>query len=104
MKIILCNCPPTHAADIARSVVEKRLAACVNLISGVRSIYRWQGETCDEHEDTLLIKTGADTVEALCELLDEIHPYDVPEILVLGIDEAASSSKYVSWVNQVTGN
>ena len=90
MKIILCNCPPTHAADIARSVVEKRLAACVNLISGVRSIYRWQGETCDEHEDTLLIKTGARHRRSALQAARRNPPVRCARNPVLGIDEAAS--------------
>lgn len=103
MRVVLCNCPPEAAADIARALVDKRLAACVNLIPGVRSIYRWKGEICDDGETTLLIKTTATDLAPLRTALIELHPYEVPEILALPIDAAASHGPYLDWMRQHSG-
>lgn len=96
MQIVLCNAPPDHADTIARAVVAEGLAACVNLVGPVRSIYRWQGEICDELEVTLWIKTARP--EALAERLRALHPYDTPEILVVPVDVERSDPRYVAWV------
>lgn len=98
MRVILCNCPPAVAADVARALVEQRLAACVNLLPGVRSLYAWQGEICDEAEVTLVIKAPAARLDALREALLRLHPYEVPEIVALAVDVAASHAPYVEWV------
>ncbi len=98
MRVVLCNCPPDGAADIARALVERGLAACVNVVPGVRSFYVWDGAVQDDGESTLLIKVAADGVDALREALVELHPYDVPEVVVLTVDAAASHGPYVDWV------
>ncbi|MFN3197425.1 MAG: divalent-cation tolerance protein CutA [Bradymonadia bacterium] len=98
MKIVLCNCPPDAAPTIARAVVEAGVAACVNLIPGVRSIYSWEGEICDDVETTLLIKTSEAQVGALRVALLEAHPYDVPEVVVVDVNDEASHGPYVGWV------
>lgn len=103
MVVVLCNAPPDHAERIARELVESRLAACVNLLPGVRSIYRWGGEVCDEVEHTLLIKVSTEGVAALSAHLVASHPYEVPEILVLPVDQAASHAPYLAWVRSETG-
>jgi len=97
VKLVLTNAPPDRADAIARSLVEERLAACVNLLP-VRSVYRWQGAIAEEAEVTLLIKVSAERVEALVERLRALHPYQLPEILALDIDAAHSLSEYVAWV------
>jgi periplasmic divalent cation tolerance protein len=97
VKIVLSNLPPERADAIARTLVEERLAACINLLP-IRSVYRWQGAVAEEPEVTLLIKVAADRVAVLTERLRGLHPYELPEILVLDIDQAHSLSEYVAWV------
>jgi periplasmic divalent cation tolerance protein len=84
------------AARIARTLVDERLAACANLVPGVRSIYRFQGVVEDEREVLLVIKTRADRIAALAERLRALHPYDVPELLVL--PTAGGLAPYLDWV------
>ncbi len=101
MRVLLCNCPPERAAEIAGVVVQERLAACVNLVP-VRSVYIWDGELQDDAEVTLVLKTAAETALPLRDRLLALHPYDVPEVVVLTVDGAASASNYVSWVREST--
>ena len=98
MHLVLCNAPPADAQLLARTLVEERLAACVNIMSGVESVYRWAGEVVIETEATLLVKTSDGAVIALTERLRALHPYDVPEILVFSPDSGRSLEAYVSWV------
>jgi periplasmic divalent cation tolerance protein len=84
------------AERIARALVEERLAACVNMISAVRSIYRWKGAVEDEQEILLLMKTTTDTVERLRVRLHELHPYELPEFVVLQVDRL--SAAYGAWI------
>ncbi len=88
------------ATELARALVARRLAACVNLLPGARSIYRWQGEPRADDEVLLLIKTTRGRVDALREWLDHHHPYDVPELIVLPIEDGLPS--YLEWVRQCT--
>lgn len=88
------------AARIARALVEEELAACANLVSNVRSIYRWQGKLEDESEVMLILKTRADRVDALAERLRALHPYDVPELLVLPVESGLPA--YLDWVRGAT--
>lgn len=98
MFVVLCNCPPERAADVAKPLVAEGLAACVNVIPGVRSFYVWDGAIQDEVESTLLIKVAAERVDALRARIRELHPYTVPEILALPVDVARSHPDYVAWV------
>ncbi len=98
MKVVLCNCPGDAAQGIARALVERAGAACVNIIPAVQSVYRWDGETCVETESTLLIKVALSQLDALKVFLLELHPYDVPEIVALDVDAEGSSAAYVDWV------
>ena len=84
------------AARIARALVDERLAACANLVPGVRSIYRFRGAVEDEQEVLLVIKTRADRIDALAERLRALHPYEVPELLVL--PTAGGLAPYLDWV------
>ena len=102
MVVVLCNCSPDEAPTIARTLVEAKLAACVNLLAGVRSFYFWDGAVQDDRETTLLIKTPDDRVEALADRIRALHSYDTPEILVLSVDEARSDPRYVRWVTEST--
>jgi periplasmic divalent cation tolerance protein len=97
VKLVLSNLPPDRADAIAKSLVEERLAACINLMP-IRSMYRWNGALAEEAEVTLLIKVAAERVPALTERLRQLHPYELPEILVLDIDAEHSLSEYIAWV------
>ena len=97
MVVILCNAPPDRSAAIAHALVTERLAACVSR-AATKSIYRWRGEVHEDEEETLTIKTAEATLKACTLRLKELHPYDVPEILVVPIDVPHSSLEYVEWV------
>ena len=86
------------AERIARALVERRLAACVNVVPGATSIYRWKGEVCRDEEHLLVIKTRADRLEALREALVGLHPYEVPELVALPI--AAGHAPYLAWLDE----
>jgi periplasmic divalent cation tolerance protein len=84
------------AARIARTLVEERLAACVNLIPMVRSIYRWEDKVCDEAETLAVIKTTAERYAALRARVTELHPYQVPEVIALAL--ADGHPPYLAWL------
>jgi periplasmic divalent cation tolerance protein len=90
-----------QAAELARTLVAERLVACVNLVPGVRSIYTWKGELCDEAEVLCVMKTRHDRVDALRARLPALHPYDVPELVVL--DVAAGHAPYLAWIDASVG-
>ena len=85
-----------EAQRLARALVEQRLAACVNLVPQVQSIYRWQGQVEEASEILLIIKTTADCLESLESTLRLLHSYEIPEFLVLDID--SGSPAYLNWV------
>ena len=86
------------AAALARTLVEERLAACVNILPAMRSVYRWQGKVEQEREQQLVIKTASDRVPALEARLRQLHPYELPEFLVLEV--AGGSEAYLAWVGE----
>jgi periplasmic divalent cation tolerance protein len=100
MRVVLCNAPADAAPVIARTLIERRLAACVNLIPAVRSIYRWEGRICDDAEVTMLMKVAVTGVHDLRKAILELHPYQMPEIVVLGVDVDVSHRPYVEWVRK----
>ena len=89
-----------EALKIARSLVEEGLAACVNLVSPVRSIYRWEGKIWDEKEWLLVIKTQKERFEDLEKKVKALHSYSVPE--VIGVPIVEGSSAYLNWLEEVT--
>src|SRR5271156_2315178 len=97
MRVILCTCPPAAAEGLARGLVEQG-AACVNILPGVRSIYRWQGKVCDDAESLLLIKAAVEKVASLQAAMKALHPYELPEWVVLPADEVLTSDAYRAWV------
>lgn len=100
MQILLVTAPQTAASDLARSVVEEKLAACVNIVEKVRSIYHWNDRIEDESEAMLFIKTTNSGAQRLRERIIELHPYEVPEILCLVPDDAQSNPAYLSWIKR----
>jgi len=89
-----------EALKIANALVKAHLAACVNLIAPIRSIYRWEGKIWDEKEWLLIIKTQKQRFEALEKRVRSLHSYSVPEIISLPITEG--SSAYLNWIKENT--
>ena len=89
-----------EAAKIANSLVDERLAACVNIISPVRSIYRWEGKIWNEREWLLIIKTQMRRFEELEKKVKSLHSYSVPEIVALPMVEGSTS--YLKWLEEMT--
>jgi periplasmic divalent cation tolerance protein len=98
--VVLTTLPSREGAEtIARALVEAKLAACVQLLDGLRSIYRWDGRIDESAEVQLIAKTTPAAAPALIDRLRALHPYEVPEILTL---EATASEAYARWLNQET--
>jgi periplasmic divalent cation tolerance protein len=87
---------PELSVRIAKAVVEAGEAACVNILPGVRSIYRWEGKICDDQEILLLIKSTASRFEALRAHIRQLHSYQIPEIIAVPIQ--AGDSDYLRWL------
>lgn len=101
IELILCTAPEGEAEKIARTIIEEHLSACVN-ISHVRSVYRWEGEVIVDSEELLICKTTADLRGDLIRRIEEIHSYDIPEVLVLPVPDGNDS--YLAWVrSEVSG-
>jgi periplasmic divalent cation tolerance protein len=90
-----------EAAEIARVLVEERLAACVNLLAPIRSIYRWRDRVEDDREVMLLIKTRASLARRIERRVRELHSYEVPEIIAVRLD--SGSAPYLAWLFESTG-
>lgn len=100
--VVLVTAPGgEEAARIARALVEERLAACANIISGVRSIYTWQGKVEDDTEVLMVIKTREPLFDALARRVAELHTYEVPEVIAMPIARGAEA--YLRWMGEVTG-
>lgn len=97
VQVVLCTVPSEEVgASIARTLVEERLAGCVNLVPQIRSIYRYEGKLEDERELLLVIKTAVDRYAALEERIRALHPYALCEVIAL--DVAQGSGPYLAWV------
>jgi periplasmic divalent cation tolerance protein len=95
--LVLISCAnEEQGASLARVLVEERLAACVNLVREVRSIYRWQGKIEDDRETLLLVKTRKTILSRLERRVRELHSYDVPEIMALSFESGAKP--YLDWL------
>ena len=97
--VVLSTCAsPDEAGRIARGLVEKRLAACVNVLPGIRSIYRWQGAVEDEAEVLLVIKSSRALFNQLRIELERMHSYEVPEAIAIPVVEG--SERYLAWMDR----
>jgi len=97
--LIFSTVPAKESAAIARDLVDRNLAACVNIVP-VRSLYRWKGEVCDEEEHLLIIKTRKKRVPEVMAEIRLMHPYEVPEIIALPV--SAGHLPYIQWVYDET--
>lgn len=89
--------PNIETADkISMELVVRHLAACVNIISGIKSIYMWEGKVCNDSEVLLIIKTSSSNVDNIKEYVSSVHPYELPEIIFTEID--AGSQSYIEWL------
>jgi periplasmic divalent cation tolerance protein len=95
LRIVLSNCSPAEAPQLAKRLVESKLAACVNVIPGIRSFYFWDGHVVDDEECTLLIKTTEAKYGEMKAKLEEWHSYSVPEIVSLTPEDVLKS--YGDW-------
>ncbi|MFO0753602.1 MAG: divalent-cation tolerance protein CutA [Thermodesulfovibrionales bacterium] len=89
-----------EAVKIARTLVEERLAACVNLVKGIRSLYRWEGKIEDDSEVLMIAKTRRELFASLQQRVKELHPYSVPELIALPI--VGGSPDYLCWLHDAT--
>lgn len=97
--IVLCNCSNEGEAEgIAAALVGERLAACVNILPPIRSIYRWKDVVEDAREIALLIKSTTSRLPALRDRITELHSYETPEIIAVPI--IAGSEKYLTWLRE----
>lgn len=89
-----------EAVKIGKTLVEEKLAGCVNIIKGIRSIYFWQGKVEDEPEVLMIVKTKTDLFDELEKRVKSLHSYTVPEIIGIKIDKG--SEGYLNWLTEVT--
>jgi periplasmic divalent cation tolerance protein len=98
-RLVLTTCGSLEEArSIARALVERELAACVNIVPQVESVYRWQGEVETATEFMLLIKTAAEVFDRVREALIELHSYELPECIAIGIEDG--SAAYLEWIGE----
>ncbi len=101
--LTLCSCPDAQTGQsLARTLVSERLAACVNILPGIVSVYRWQAEIETDNEVLLILKTTKSRVDALAARIEALHPYDIPEVISHPI--TAGNKNYLDWVRQCTAN
>ena len=89
-----------EAARIGRALVDERLAACVNIVGRIRSIYRWEGAVEDAHEHLLIVKARAVDLARLERRVRQLHSYEVPEVLALPVQDG--SAPYLAWLDEAT--
>lgn len=99
--VVFSNCGSEEEAQrIAKELVGRRLAACVNIIPGIQSIYRWQGTVQDDREWMLVIKSTHDLLEPLSSELRSLHSYETPEVIAVPI--VAGAKDYLAWIDRET--
>ncbi|MNT50357.1 Divalent-cation tolerance protein CutA [compost metagenome] len=98
MRIILTTTPPEVAPQLVRTLLEERLIACCNILPSATSMYWWNGEITTDTESLLVIKTTAERITPVMERIRALHPYEVPEIVVLPVETAFEG--YATWVRE----
>jgi len=100
MAVLITAPKEEEAVNIAKTLLEEKLAGCINIIRNVRSIYFWQGKIEDDSEVLMIVKTKADLFDKLSERVKSLHSYTVPEII--GIKIKKGSEDYLKWLSEVT--
>ncbi len=101
VSVVMSSCPDTTVAkNIASKLVSARLVACVNIVAGVTSIYRWKGRVQEDPEVLVVAKTRTDLVERVTEMIVDNHPYELPEVIALPV--TGGSGEYLRWVASET--
>lgn len=101
IKLVLCSFPDIGLArQIGTDIVRKQLAACVNLIPKIESIYEWNGKILSENEILSIFKTKSELIEKLEAEISISHPYEIPEFITLGLE--GGSSRYLEWIGKTT--
>lgn len=100
VRLALVTAPAPEAAELARRLVEDRLAACATLFPGATSVYRWEGTVEEAQETVILLKTTSDRLQALRERVVQLHAYQVPEFLVIPVEGGFEG--YLAWVRKET--
>jgi periplasmic divalent cation tolerance protein len=102
-RVVLTTIGTNEAAEkLAHALVERRLAACVNIVGPIRSIYRWQQTVHNDQEFLLVIKTTAERAAQLRSVINELHPYELPECIQLTVE--GGSEEYLAWLTAESGN
>ncbi len=97
--VLLCTVPSEEVGTkLARSLVQEGLVACVNVVPGLRSIYRWKGEVCEDAELLLVMKSVRSRSGAIAERVKELHPYETPELIALPV--GGGTDGYLAWVRE----
>jgi periplasmic divalent cation tolerance protein len=100
--LVLTTLPTADAAaEVAKAVVDEKLAACANILPALRSIYRWEGKIQDENEVLVLLKTRQAQYERLKARILGLHPYEVPEVLAIPVEQG--NQPYLDWIARETG-
>jgi periplasmic divalent cation tolerance protein len=102
-RLVLCTCPDQQTGErLAGELVRRRLAACVNVVPGLTSVYEWEGRIESDPEVLLYIKTNAATYERMETTLRELHPYELPEIIAVPIETGLAG--YLAWIDETVEN
>jgi periplasmic divalent cation tolerance protein len=98
-RLVLTTCgSPEEARSLAQTLVERHLAACVNIVPQMESVYRWQGEVETSAEWLLIIKTTADAFDRLRAALNALHSYEIPECIAIAVEDG--STAYLEWIGE----
>jgi periplasmic divalent cation tolerance protein len=98
--VVLITAPSEEVGrEVARALLERDLAACVNVVPAIASLYTWEGELCSDEEVLLVIKSTGAAFNELAAAVRDVHPYDVPEIIALPV--TAGSQDYLEWINKM---
>jgi periplasmic divalent cation tolerance protein len=101
IQLLFCTCPDTPTAErIAEALVDRHLAACVNIVPGITSVYRWQGAVERSSEQLLLIKSASERYDEVEAAIRELHPYELPELIA--VEAAAGLPPYLAWIVEST--
>jgi len=101
LRVVFVTVPMDKAEEMAKAIVENRLAACASVVPAVKSFYYWEDQLKNEHESLLILKTTMSKIDDLITFIKSEHPYDIPEIIAMPVAEGLPD--YVNWVIEETG-